>query len=114
MILANKEGIIQEEIAADVHIDKRTAARALKKLEDKNYIFMEIDSKNRRRYLIYLTENGKKLVPKIIAINNEWEDFLCCKFSSEEYDQIYPILKGLAMKSLEKVEIMENLTNELK
>ena len=114
MILSNKEGIIQDEIAADVHIDKGTAARALKKLEDKNYILKKIDSENRRRYLIYLTEKGKKLIPKIIAIDNEWEDFLCCKLSSGEYEQIYPILKSLAMKSLEKVEIMENLTNELK
>lgn len=114
MVLSNNEGINQDEIAAYVHIDKGTVARALKKLEDKNYIYREIDEKNRRRYLIYLTEEGKKLIPKLIAIDNEWEDFLCSNSLSKEYDQIYSIVINLAVKSLEKVEMMENLTNELK
>ncbi len=104
LVLYHHEGINQDEIAAIVHVDKGTAARALKKLEDKNLIFREIDSKNRRRYLIYLTDKGKVLIPKIIAIDNEWEDFLCCKSSTNEYDLVYDILKNLALKSLEKIE----------
>ena len=104
LVLFHHGGINQDEIAGIIHVDKGTAARALKKLEDKNLIFREIDSNNRRRYLIYLTEKGNDLIPEIIAIDNEWEDFLCCKSSTNEYDLVYPILKNLALKSMEKIE----------
>ncbi len=103
MVLSNEEGITQEELAAHFHIDKGTVARALRKLEDKNYLFREVDSENRRRYLIYLTEKGKRTVPKITNIEQEWENSICSRFSEEEYNRLFEILKILAINSLEKV-----------
>lgn len=103
LILSEEEGITQEEMAAHFHIDKGTVARALKKLEDNEYLFRKIDTENRRRYLIYLTEKGKKSVPQIINIDNEWEDNLCSKFSEGEYEKLFDILKILAVNSLENV-----------
>ncbi len=103
MVLSNEEGITQEELAAHFHIDKGTVARALRKLEDKNYLFRKVDSKNRRRYFIYLTDKGKKTVPKITNIEQEWENSICSKFSEEEYSRLFEILKILAINSLEKV-----------
>lgn len=105
MVLFNKEGITQDEIAADVHIDKGTVARALRKLEDNRYIYRAVDLNNRRKYIIYLTEKGKLIVPKILAMDAEWEDFLCTsKSSGNKYTQIYAVLRNLAVKSMEKVE----------
>ena len=104
MVLSHKEGITQDEIAAHFHIDKGTVARGLKKLEENQYLFRKVDTKNRRRYLIYLTDKGRNTIPHIINIDNEWEDSLCCKFSKEEHRQIFEILKILAVNSLEKVE----------
>ena len=103
LILSEEEGITQEEMAAHFHIDKGTVARALKKLEDNEYLFRKIDSENRRRYLIYLTEKGRKSVPQIINIDYEWEDNLCSKFSEGEYEKLFDILKILAVNSLENV-----------
>ncbi len=103
MVLSNEEGITQEELAAHFHIDKGTVARALRKLEDKNYLFRKVDSKNRRRYFIYLTDKGKRTVPKITNIEQEWENSICSKFSEEEYSRLFEILKILAINSLEKV-----------
>ena len=103
LILSEEEGITQEEMAAHFHIDKGTVARALKKLEDNEYLFRKIDSENRRRYLIYLTEKGRKSVPQIINIDNEWEDNLCSKFSEVEYEKLFDTLKILAVNSLENV-----------
>jgi DNA-binding MarR family transcriptional regulator len=103
MVLSNEEGITQEELAAHFHIDKGTVARALRKLEDKNYLFRKVDSKNRRRYLIYLTEKGKRTVPQITNIEQEWENSICSRFSEEEYNRLFEILKILAINSLENV-----------
>ena len=104
IVLSNEEGISQEELAAYFHIDKGTVARALRKLEDKEYLFRKVDSLNRRRYLIYLTEKGRKAVPTVINIEKEWENSMCSKFSKEDYKNLFDILKGLAVNSLENVD----------
>ncbi len=102
-VLSNKEGITQDELADHFHIDKGTVARALKKLEDKEYLFREVDSLNRRRYLIYLTEKGKKAVPTVLNIEREWENSMCSKFSDIEYYNLFDILKVIAVNSLENI-----------
>jgi DNA-binding MarR family transcriptional regulator len=102
-VLSNEEGISQEELAAHFHIDKGTVARALRKLEDKEYLFRKVDSLNRRRYLIYLTEKGRKVVPTVLNIEKEWENSMCSRFSEEDYNNLFDILKVFAVNSLENV-----------
>jgi len=112
VVLSHEEGITQEELAAHFHIDKGTVARAIRKLEDKEYLFRKVDSLNRRRYLIYLTEKGRRAVPQIINIDKEWENSMCSKFSNEEYQNLFNILKVLAGNSLEKIDKNRENTNE--
>ena len=112
VVLSHEEGITQEELAAHFHIDKGTVARALRKLEDKEYLFRKVDSLNRRRYLIYLTEKGRRAVPKITSIDKEWENSMCTKFSKEEYQNLFNILKVLAGNSLEKIDENRENINE--
>ena len=112
VVLSHEEGITQEELAAHFHIDKGTVARALRKLEDKEYLFRKVDSLNRRRYLIYLTEKGRRTVPKIISIDKEWENSMCTKFSNQEYQNLFNILKVLAGNSLEKIDENRENINE--
>ncbi|MFY9637921.1 MAG: MarR family transcriptional regulator [Methanobacterium sp.] len=112
VVLSHEEGITQDELAAHFHIDKGTVARALRKLEDKKYLFRKVDTLNRRRYLIYLTEKGRKAVPKIINIDKEWEDSICSEFSEEEYQNLFGILKVLASNSLENVNRNREYTHE--
>jgi DNA-binding MarR family transcriptional regulator len=104
MVLSREEGITQDELAAHFHIDKGTVARALQKLEDNSYLFREIDSKNRRRHLIYLTEKGKRVIPEIMNIDKEWEQSIRSKISEDEYGHIVNILKKMALNCLEKVD----------
>ena len=112
VVLSHEEGITQEELAAHFHIDKGTVARAIRRLEDNEYLFRKVDSLNRRRYLIYLTEKGRRAVPQIISIDKEWENSMCSKFSNEEYQNLFNILKVLAGNSLEKIDKNRENTNE--
>jgi MarR family transcriptional regulator, temperature-dependent positive regulator of motility len=112
VVLSHEEGITQEELAAHFHIDKGTVARALRKLEDKEYLFRKVDTLNRRRYLIYLTEKGRRAVPKIISIDKEWENSMCTNFSKEEYQNLFNIFKVLAGNSLEKIDENRENINE--
>ncbi len=104
IVLYSEEGITQDAMAAHFHMDKGTVARALKKLEDNEYIYREVDKNNRRKYLIYLTKKGKEVVPKITDVDKEWENSICCQFSEEHYNKLFGGLKTLAVNSLEKVD----------
>ncbi|MGB9980143.1 MarR family winged helix-turn-helix transcriptional regulator [Methanobacterium sp.] len=101
--LSHKEGITQDDLAIHLHIDKGTVARALKKLEDNGLIYREINPQNRRKYLLFLTEKGRQIVPKIYQIDKEWEQSVCLDLSDTEYATLVNTLQTLAMKSLEKV-----------
>ena len=101
--LSHKEGITQDDLAVHLHIDKGTVARALKKLEDNKFIYREINPKNRRKYLLFLTEKGRQIVPEIYHIDKEWEKSVCSGLSDTEYHHLVNKLQTLAMKSLEKV-----------
>ena len=104
MVLSREDGITQDDMAAHFHIDKGTVARALRKLEDNNYLFREIDLENRRKHLIYLTEKGKRTIPQIINFDKEWEDIMCSKFSEDEYNHLFGILRKMALNCLENVD----------
>ena len=101
--LSHKEGITQDDLAVHLHIDKGTVARALKKLEDNGFIYREINPQNRRRYLLFLTEKGRQIVPQIYNIDKEWENSVCSNLLDTEYSHLFNTLQTLAMKSLEKV-----------
>lgn len=111
--LSHKEGITQDDLAVHLHIDKGTVARALKKLEDNGFIYRKINPENRRRYLLFLTEKGKDMIPQIRSIDKEWENSVCSNFSDEEYGRLIDILQTLAVKSLEKVH-KNGENNEIK
>lgn len=104
MVLSHEEGISQDDLASHFHIDKGVVARALRKLEDNNYLFREIDPENRRKHLIYLTSKGRETVPRIKNIDKEWEDSMRSKISEDEYNRIFNIIKKMALNCLEKVE----------
>ncbi|MDZ4172627.1 MAG: MarR family transcriptional regulator [Methanobacteriaceae archaeon] len=100
MELYRKEGITQDDMAGHFHIDKGTVARALKKMEDNEIIYRQIDPKNRRRHLIFLTQKGKKAVCKIKDIDKEWENRVLDGLSTSERKELLRTLKVLAVKSM--------------
>lgn len=112
MALSHNEGITQDDMANHFHIDKGTVARALRKLEDNEFLYREIDQENRRRYLIYLTKKGKDAIPQIKNIDKEWENLVCAKFSDDENSRLFEILQKLAINSLEKVHKHGENNNE--
>lgn len=112
MKLSYNEGITQDDMANYFHIDKGTVARALRKLEDNEFVYREIDPLNRRRYLIYLTNKGKEIVPQIKSIDKEWEKLVCSKFSHDENGRLLEILQKLMINSLEKVHKHGESNNE--
>ena len=110
--LYRKEGQTQEDLANHLFIDKGTVARGVKKLEDNGFICRRTDPENRRRYLLYLTEDGMALMPDIINIIKDWENSINEDLSKAEKEQINELLKKLTMKSLNKLHDTEENLNE--
>ncbi|BDZ69901.1 MarR family winged helix-turn-helix transcriptional regulator [Methanobacterium petrolearium] len=108
--LYKKEGQTQEDLATHFFIDKGTVARGVKKLEDNGFICRKTDPKNRRRYLLYITEEGKALMPEIWTIISDWEDVMNKDLSEEERQRISDFLKNRTIKGLNKLrDAGENL-----
>ena len=110
--LYRKEGQTQEDLANHLFVDKGTVARAVKKLEDNGFICRRTDPENRRRYLLYLTEDGLALMPDIINIIKDWENSINEGLSKAEKERINELLKKLTMKSLNKLYDTEENLNE--
>ncbi len=110
--LYKKEGQTQEDLATHFFIDKGTVARGVKKLEDKGFICRRIDPENRRRYLLYLTPEGKALMPNILGIIQDWENSMSEGLTDTEKNRISELLKKLTIKALTKLHGTEENLDE--
>ena len=66
-------GIIPDRLAEMIKVDRTTAARAIKKLEEKGFIRKEADDVNKKIRRLFVTEDGAKLVP-IIQLENQYSN----------------------------------------
>ena len=90
-LLWEKEGLSQQEISKILFKDKPNVSRMLDALERKRLIFRQpID---RRKYAIFLTEEGKRLIEETLSIGLELGE---------------RAIKGLLGRELESLEGMLN------
>ncbi|WP_096186949.1 MarR family winged helix-turn-helix transcriptional regulator [Evansella halocellulosilytica] len=65
LAIATTEGISQKKLSEELLIDKTTTAKAIRKLEAEGYVRREVDRSDKRYQMLYLTDGGKEVVPKI-------------------------------------------------
>ncbi|SEC22874.1 MarR family winged helix-turn-helix transcriptional regulator [Paenibacillus sp. GP183] len=99
MTIAGKERITQKALSEELLIDKTTTAKAIAKLEAEGYVRRESDSEDKRYHLLYLTEAGRALVPKVQEALNRVRNKSRIGISDEEY----AIMLGLLKKVLRNV-----------
>lgn len=100
MGLAREDGIIQEELANNFHMNESTIARALRKLEDAGMVQRKVDENNRRRKIITVTEKGRAAVDAIAKIDHKWEERVQ-SLSPDEKNKLKEMLRVLAVESME-------------
>lgn len=66
--LHKEDGLYQKQIADCLSKDKPTVTRILDILEKRNLIIRIHDEKDRRKFKIYLTQDGKDVVKQLIPI----------------------------------------------
>lgn len=97
--LYKKDGINQEELTEILKIDKGTTARAIKKLEEVNFVIRERDEFDRRAYKIYLTDKAKKIKTIIFDVLRDYDERLVSSLTEDEKEIFTKILKQICINN---------------
>ena len=97
MQLYKKDGISQEELSENLNIDKGTTCRAIKKLEEEEFLIRVKDENDKRAYKLYLTQKSKDMEENIKNILHEWESNISKELSQEEVEVLLNLLKKICI-----------------
>ena len=101
LVLNEKDKITQKELADSLKTSEGLVTRVSKRLENNGYITREVDSKNKRRNLISITDKGRDIARKVIASQDLWENHTFSFLSDEELNQFKLALKLALINSIE-------------
>lgn len=107
MAIAGKERITQKALSEELLIDKTTTAKAIAKLEAEGYVRREPDPADNRYHLLYLTEAGITIVPKVQEALDHVRQITSIGISSEEYALMLDLLKKVLQNVSEQVRNRE-------
>lgn len=102
----NEEGISQEKLARTLFVNKSNVTRQIGALESAGYVRRVQSEEDRRIYNLYLTEDGKTLVPLIRQINAEWRRLVCEGFGEEEKRQLASLVERLVENASRYMETL--------
>lgn len=105
MAIAFQQPITQKALSEKLLIDKTTTAKAIAKLEAEGYVRREADPADNRYHLLYLTESGRDVVPKVQEALARVKDKTRKGISDEEYDTLVRLLK-ITLRNLTDQEEM--------
>ncbi len=94
--LCKCDTVNQDTIVKHFMLDKGAVAKALNKLEDKEYIFREDNPNNKREKLISITKKGKSVIGYITDELEKWHNYLFQGLRNEEIDQFNRIVEKIA------------------
>lgn len=105
MLICEEEGKSQDYIRQTLMLDKGSAARTLKQLEDDGYITREVCAGDKRQYRLYPTQKARQLYPKIRQITDGWERQMLSHLSGVEKQ----ILENILTKVVRNVTETEHI-----
>jgi DNA-binding MarR family transcriptional regulator len=104
MAIAFQQPITQKALSEKLLIDKTTTAKAIAKLEAEGYVRREPDPADNRYQLLYLTESGREVVPKVQEALGRVKNKTRQGITDEEYDLLVGLLKTVLRNLIEQEE----------
>ncbi|MDU0200784.1 MarR family winged helix-turn-helix transcriptional regulator [Paenibacillus sp. MAH-36] len=105
MSIAFHQPITQKALSERLLIDKTTTAKAIAKLEAEGYVRREADPADNRYQLLYLTESGREVVPKVQEALSRVKSKTRKGISDEEYDLLNDLLKTVLHNLSEQEDV---------
>ncbi len=101
MILLDREGLRQDEIALSRGFDKTMIAKSVIRLEEEDLVYRITDPDDRRVRRLFLTEAGKRAGPELRCIGSEISEGLLKDFTPDESQKLLEYLRRIAMNASE-------------
>ncbi len=98
-VLGRFPGLSAVEVAERTLMDKVAVSRAVTKLIKNGRIDREFDDTDKRRSILNLSEEGKKLHDEIAALALQFERDLLLGFSAEELENLNGIMERLLARA---------------
>ena len=95
MCICDKPGLSQDEIAAEMLLDKSTVARTIKQLLDNDLALRAINKKDKRKHHIYPTEKSLLLYDKISAVKEKWHNQITKSLTEMELITILQLMEKI-------------------
>jgi DNA-binding MarR family transcriptional regulator len=93
--LWEEEGLSQREIGEKASKDKPNITRMLDVLEKKRLIFRQPDPRDRRKYCIYLSKEGKQLHERLLPLAQTLRQSVTRSLARQELDSLKSTLEKI-------------------
>ncbi|WDM31295.1 MarR family winged helix-turn-helix transcriptional regulator [Paenibacillus mucilaginosus] len=104
-INAFQQPITQKALSEKLLIDKTTTAKAVTKLEDEGYVRREANPADNRYQLLYLTDSGREVVPKVKEALARVKNKTRQGMTDEQYEMLLGLLKVVLRNLTEQEEM---------
>ena len=104
LAICRAPGRSQEEIAADLCLNKSTVARAVASLEGRGYVRREENPTDKRESLIYPTDKMLTTLPAVRTVAREWNKLISDGVSDEELEVFESVLHRMEKNAKACVE----------
>lgn len=86
--LCREEGISQNKLCEQFHLDKGVVTRVVDRLEEKGFVERRSDPADKRRNLLYLTTNAEEIRSEIAELKQAIDAEITAGLSAEEVESL--------------------------
>lgn len=108
LTLYREGNLNQNALTEKLFIDKATVSREIRRLVDMGYVKRKREEKDRRNYLVSLTEKGRNIIPKIREISVKWREILLKNFSEKEENFIIQAMEKMIENACVETKRLKN------
>ncbi len=94
-------GISQDQLARHICINRSNVTRQLAYLEEHGFVERRQSESDRRVLLVYPTEKAQAILPTVLDVIHEWNDYITAGFSEDELDQLCGMMDRIAERAQE-------------
>ena len=102
--ICRRPGLAQEELIAELYLDKTTVAHQLMKLEEQGYIRREAAAEDGRCRRIYPTEKAAEVYPRVHGVFEDFTAGILDGLSEEEQEELERLTEILRRNALRLTE----------
>lgn len=105
MEMYKNDNMSQEQLSKNLIIDKSATARAIKSLEEKEYMIRKKDDNDKRTNRIKLTKKGIEIKDRLSNLLEEWNNEITSDIDKNLLNTVIDTINKMSIKAIEKNNI---------